>query len=45
MLVGAWFVTSVGPRDIFLYMGLASLLGILLAVFMVDIDDARKFTK
>ena len=41
MLVGAWLVTSVGPRDIFLYMGLASALGILLAVFIVDINDAR----
>ena len=41
MLVGAWLVTSVGPRDIFLYMGLASALGILLAVFIVDTNDAR----
>ena len=41
MLVGALLVTSVGPRDIFLYMGLASTLGILLAVFIVDTNDAR----
>ena len=43
MLVGAWLVTSVGPRDIFLYMGLASVFGIVLAVFLVDIKDAGNF--
>ena len=41
MLVGAWLVTSVGPRDIFLYLGLASILSIVLAVFLVDIKDTR----
>ena len=41
MLVGAWLVASVGPRDIFLYMGLASVLGIVLAVFIVDIKDTE----
>jgi MFS family permease len=41
MLVGAWLVASVGPRDIFLYMGLASVLGIVLALFLVDIKAAR----
>ncbi len=45
MLVGAWLVTSVGPRDIFLYMGLASILGIVLAVFLVDIKDAGNLEK
>ncbi len=39
MLVGAWLVTSVGPRDIFLFMGLASVLGIVLAVLIVDINN------
>tara|TARA_B100000963_G_scaffold359633_1_gene387521 strand:+ start:734 stop:1891 length:1158 start_codon:yes stop_codon:yes gene_type:complete len=41
MLVGAWLVTSVGPRDVFLYMGFASVLGIVLAVFLVDIKNAK----
>ena len=41
MLVGAWLVTSVGPRHIFLYMGLASVLGIVLAVLIVDIKNAQ----
>ncbi len=40
MLVGAWLVARVGPRDIFLYMGLASVFGIVLAIFLVDIKNA-----
>ena len=39
ILVGAWLVNFVGPRDIFLYMGLVSVISILLAVFLVDIKD------
>ncbi len=41
MLVGAWVVTSVGPRDIFFYMGFASVLSIFLSVFLVDIEEAE----
>lgn len=40
MLVGASLVATVGPRDIFLYMASASVLSIVLAVFLVDIKQA-----
>ena len=39
ILVGAWLVNFVGPRDIFLYMALVSVISIVLAVFLVDIKD------
>ena len=41
ILVGAWLVNFVGPRDIFLYMGLISVISIVLAVFLVDIKDEK----
>ena len=39
ILVGAWLVKFVGPRDIFLYVGSVSVISIFLAVFLVDIKD------
>ena len=39
MLVGALLVANVGPRDIFLYCGLASIFGIFLSVFLADIGS------
>ena len=43
MLGGAWLVSNLGPRDVFIYFGLASIFGIFLSVFLVDMGNAGNF--
>ena len=42
MVVGTWAASWVGPQKIFIYIGFVSALAVLLAYFLIELDEAEK---
>jgi len=45
MVVGTWAASWVGPQTIFIYVGFVSALAVLLAYFLIELDEAEKPSK
>ena len=42
MVVGTWAASLIGPQTIFIYVGFVSALAVLLACFLIELDEAKK---